>query len=334
MIPGGQSFSIPQGSITQVANQGTGFTWKPSLRAGTTLMLVGGDGRGNGTAGSILNVVSAGVNPDSSCINGSSPSSTPGSPAGGSYPTNSSGGSTGGGGGGGSGSNVGAIVGGIIGGIGLFVIVLLGIWYWKRKQKQQRRTKERPDLLNVDDDDDDGEASRRRPARPNELPQYYQPEPFMAPDPTRTSHEGTVLSDERRPLSGGTFNTESFYTRATTPDQLGHSGSHAGDLMSGGTSSNGGRRKGGAPRPMKPVNIIQHDDAGPSANGPGQDEPDTIELPPAYTALNKSGVQAQQSSAEAEASRAEKSRTEGDLVSVGGPAAGSSRGAGSSSAQA
>ena len=87
VIPGGQSFAIPQGTITDVTSQGTGFTWKPSLRGGTTLIIVGGDSRGNGTAGSTLNLVSSGVNNDGSCLSDSSPSSTPGSPAGGSYPT-------------------------------------------------------------------------------------------------------------------------------------------------------------------------------------------------------------------------------------------------------
>lgn len=90
VIPGGQSFAIPEGNITDVPSQGTGFTWKPSLRGGTTLIIVGGDNRGNGTAGSTLNVVSSGVNNDGSCLSNSSPSSTPGTPAGGSYPTGSS----------------------------------------------------------------------------------------------------------------------------------------------------------------------------------------------------------------------------------------------------
>lgn len=91
VIPGGQSFSIPEGTLTNVSAEGTGFTWEPSLRGGTTLILVGGDARGNGTAGSSLNVVSSGINNIGSCLSGSSPSSTPGSPAGGSYPTSTTG---------------------------------------------------------------------------------------------------------------------------------------------------------------------------------------------------------------------------------------------------
>jgi len=82
VIPGGQSFAIPAGPITQVPEQGTGFTWVTNVRGGTTLMLVGGDNRGNGTAGSVFSVVSSGIDNNSTCLSQNSPSSTPGSPAG------------------------------------------------------------------------------------------------------------------------------------------------------------------------------------------------------------------------------------------------------------
>ena len=68
-------------------SEGTGFSWLPSIRAGTTLILVGGDNRGNGSAGSTTNLVSAGINNDISCLSNASPSSTAGNPAGGTYPT-------------------------------------------------------------------------------------------------------------------------------------------------------------------------------------------------------------------------------------------------------
>jgi len=45
-------------------------------------MLVGGDNRGNGTAGSVFSVVSSGIDNNSTCLSQNSPSSTPGSPAG------------------------------------------------------------------------------------------------------------------------------------------------------------------------------------------------------------------------------------------------------------
>ncbi|KAF9057529.1 hypothetical protein BJ165DRAFT_1397783 [Panaeolus papilionaceus] len=298
VIPGGESFSIPTGQITDVPEQGTGFSWTPSIRGGTAILLVGGDNRGNGTGGSVPGTVSSGINNDSKCLNDSSPSSTPGSPAGGAYPTSTNGGTTGGHG---SGSNVGAIVGGIIGGLALLIVVILLIWFFRRKQKKQRRVKERPDLLNTDDDEEEGDEHDRRghrsgasaEPRRNELPEYYQPEPFMVPDPTLSSDTGDDL-ESRRPLSGA---TSSFYTRATTPDASGRqsvAGSGVGygwNGQAGGSSMGASNTRKGGMRPMRPINIIQHDDAGPSEATPAEGEVETIELPPAYTAVGKSKTQ-------------------------------------------
>ncbi|KAJ2928230.1 hypothetical protein H1R20_g8849, partial [Candolleomyces eurysporus] len=274
VIPGGQSFAIPQGSLSNVPNQGTGFTWRPNLRAGTTMILVGGDNRGNGTAGSSLNVVSAGISPDASCLDSSSPSSTPGSPAGGSYPT----GSTTPGSGSGGGSNVGAIVGGVIGGLVLLISLFLVLFFYRRRQRDRARQREKPmDLISADDDDEEehGDGPGDRRSR-NDLPQFYQPEPFTVPDPTIAD---TDSLNGTRPLSGGT--STSFYTRSGTPDGSVALGYGAGASTQGTTT-----RKGAPPRMMRPVNIIQHDDAGPSYGEPPKDEEtETIELPPAYTAL-------------------------------------------------
>jgi hypothetical protein len=99
VIPGGESFAIPQGEITQMPSQGTGFSWTPNVRGGTTLMLIGGDNRGNGTGGSVFSVVSSGINNTVTCLDQNSPSSTPGSPAGGTLPTGGAGSGSGGGGG-------------------------------------------------------------------------------------------------------------------------------------------------------------------------------------------------------------------------------------------
>lgn len=122
MIPGGQSFSIPVNDVN-ANGQGTGFTWTPSVRIGTQVLIVGGDSRGIGSAGSNPFTIQLGNNTD--CLNDASPSSTPGTPAGGSYPTNTdgsginaggnngsgNGGGNGGSSGGGSKTNIGAIVG-------------------------------------------------------------------------------------------------------------------------------------------------------------------------------------------------------------------------------
>ncbi|KDQ31955.1 hypothetical protein PLEOSDRAFT_154160 [Pleurotus ostreatus PC15] len=82
VIPGGRSFVVPEGPITDVPSQGTGFSWTPSVRAGSTLVIVGGDDRGVGSGGSLVAIVSAGVRPNEDCLDDDSPSSTPGSPAG------------------------------------------------------------------------------------------------------------------------------------------------------------------------------------------------------------------------------------------------------------
>ncbi|KAF9489241.1 hypothetical protein BDN71DRAFT_1512320 [Pleurotus eryngii] len=271
IIPGGQSFSVPQGSLSNVPSQGTGFSWTPSVRAGTTLIIAGGDNRGAGSAGSSLNTVSAGINPNNDCLNGNSPSSTPGSPAGGSYPTNTSGAQVGGGGGGGS-SNTGAIVGGVVGGVVALAALILALFFFRRRSQNKKSTKERPvDLLQ--DDDDTGHRG--------ELPQYYQPEPYMMPEPSArvSTDAGSIAAqtdDRGRPLSGVTSTS-----RSGTPDLLGF-GAIGGAATSTSGSSSG--RKSGMPRPLRAVNIVQHEDAGPSdAPKADEDEPETIELPPAYT---------------------------------------------------
>ena len=94
VIPGGQSFSIPVGETSTKVGSGVGFNWTPDVRIGTTFLLVGGDDRGLGVAGSNLFTIQQGA---SSCLNSTSPSSTAGSPAGGSYPTSTDGSGTSGG---------------------------------------------------------------------------------------------------------------------------------------------------------------------------------------------------------------------------------------------
>ncbi|TFK38182.1 hypothetical protein BDQ12DRAFT_124054 [Crucibulum laeve] len=272
IIPGGQSFAIPESSITDVQSQGTGFTWKPNLRGGTTLIIVGGDNRGNGTAGSSFQVVGSNTNNDGSCLSGNSPSSTPGSPAGGTYPTSTDGTGVGSDSrSSGSKTNTGAIVGGVIGGIVALIVLILLLLFFKRRRRVHNQEKKRPlDLLSADDEGDDANHTGPHSGR-NELPQYYQPEPFMVPDPTLAgSTDGHT--DGGRPMS----QSRTSFSRSGTPDLLG----------GGATSStSGGARKGGM-KQLRPVNIIQHDDAGPSV-APKAEEAETIELPPAYTNIKK-----------------------------------------------
>jgi len=283
VIPGGQSFPIPEDQITNVQSQGTGFTWIPSLRSGTTLIIVGGDSRGNGTAGSSLGTVSNGPFNNGTCLTNTSPSSTPGSPAGGSYPTSVSGGT---GGGASSSNNTGAIVGGVVGGIAFLLCIGIVFFFFRRHKRRRSKIHARPDLFTGDEGDDEPQmsgagvnAQQNGAARRNELPEYYQPEPFNVPDPLQTARsDDDGGTSEGRPLSGYTL-----MSRSQTPDLLGLGLGSAG--MSS-TTSSGGRK--GAVRQMRPVNVIQHDDAGPSEHAPlAEDEPETVELPPAYTNIRK-----------------------------------------------
>lgn len=157
--------------------------------------------------------------------------------------------------------------GGVVG--GLIAVIALGLLllFLRRRRRVHASVKERPvDLLTGGDDEGD-----ERPTQGAELPQYYQPEPFVVPDPTRSSRddEGTRRSQDTRPLSGVTSTS-----RSGTPEPWG-------------ASSAATRKSASGPRLLRPVNIVQHDDAGPSAPREEVGEPETIELPPAYTNLKK-----------------------------------------------
>ncbi|KAI0029127.1 hypothetical protein K488DRAFT_14057, partial [Vararia minispora EC-137] len=259
VIPGGESFQIPIGSTSMDTN-GTGFSWTPDIRPQTTIVVVAGDDRGP-VGGSSPYVVNTGT--DSSCLNSGSPSSTAGNPAGGSYPTSTTGAGTGGGSGGGgsgngsgsgsSGTNVGAIAGGVVGGVGGLIAAIFLAWFllFRKRRRTAAYNKERPVNILQDDEDDAGGRGG------GELPQYYEPEPFLAPEPAAATDHESVLSDGQS-AAGRRPGTPAGLTDITTSS-----------------------RKTAMPR-LRPVNIVQHEDAGPSA-APGEDEPETVELPPAYT---------------------------------------------------
>jgi hypothetical protein len=87
-IPGGTSFAIPQASLSNTTDTGTGFNWTANIAGATNVLLIGNDDRGIGSGGSAQFSISYAGN--SSCLNNNSPHSTAGSPAGGSYPTSTS----------------------------------------------------------------------------------------------------------------------------------------------------------------------------------------------------------------------------------------------------
>ncbi|KAM6490685.1 hypothetical protein JOM56_014028, partial [Amanita muscaria] len=125
VVPGGQCFELPESSISVVQNQGPGFAWTPDIRGGTTVIIVGGDNRGMGTAGCAQFTVHPAS--DATCLDNLSPSSTPGVAAGTlQTDTVASGTSSAANDGGPNiGVIVGAAVGGIIGLMGLVTFIVL-----------------------------------------------------------------------------------------------------------------------------------------------------------------------------------------------------------------
>jgi hypothetical protein len=202
-------------------------------------------------------------------LDNSSPSSTPGSPAGGSYPTGISNQSPSS-----PSNNTAAIAGGVVGGIVLLIAILLvGLFFWRRN-KMSKTQKERPvDLLQGDEGDD---TTREQ----QQLPQYYQPEPFLATEPTTSDRRSSSFNDEL--LGLGSLISDG---RPQSRTSLTLSGTHD---APGGSVAPSSRKSAAGLRPMRLVNIIQHDDAGPSDSAPkeGEDQ-ETIELPPAYNNLRK-----------------------------------------------
>jgi hypothetical protein len=254
-IPGGTSFAIPQGSLSSNTDTGTGFNWTVDIAGGTNVLLVANDDRGTGSGGSAGNVIAYSSN--NSCLNNNSPSSTAGNPAGGSYPTSTSDSSNNNGSGSHSSSNTGAIIGGVVGAAILLVSACL-VAFWFIRRRPYSALSQRP--VNVLQDDEDGNGED------HDLPQYYAPEPYLLPDPT-ISGTSEAASTHDRPLSMSTATAD--VQRPQTPMTT--------------TST----RKSAAFPQLRPVNIIQHDDAGPSENLSGHAESETIELPPAYTNIRQ-----------------------------------------------
>lgn len=170
----------------------------------------------------------------------------------------------------GSKTNVGAIAGGVVGGVALLLAGFLVALFFLRRRRLHRQEKERPDLLTGADEGDDHAGAAH-----NELPQFYQPEPFMVNDPTAGDRAsvGGLTADGRTDSNGRPISIVTSDTRSATPDPS--------------TSFSGRTGKSAPMRQMRPVNIIQHADAGPSMAPPGEDEPETVELPPAYTNIRK-----------------------------------------------
>ncbi|KIM74568.1 hypothetical protein PILCRDRAFT_14335 [Piloderma croceum F 1598] len=205
VIPGGQCFPINEENIGTGSDAGFDFT--VPVRAGVTVLLIGGDSRGIGSGGSEQIVVEQ--SGSQSCLDSSSPSSTPGSPAGQIvYPTSSSGGGSAVNNNGGNGSSTNgtssksnkdvdkdAIIGGAAGG-GLIIIainVLVCLYFIRRR----RRTRYDNPV------DRQSNAELLSPGL-NQISPFYEPEAFRAPDTATVSSYGRQSYDPRQSTEAST----------------------------------------------------------------------------------------------------------------------------------
>lgn len=289
IIPGGDSFNITVPSdTTQESNEGTGFDWVPSIRGGTTLLLGAGDDRSLGAGGSVTYIVSQSSN--TSCLDSSSPSSTAGSPAGGSYPTSTAEAENGGSSSGSSssGTNVGAIVGGVIAGIVVICAFVLALVFLRRRKRKAALNKERTDLFT--------ENERPGGGREAEMEHLAPPEPYIVPSDAAqpSSSEYGGASSSGVPESSYGYGIGTGAARYGDRRQSQHSlltsteGGEQGRPSTPGTSAGRSTRKSAAPPVLRPVNIIQHEDAGAPPEAEDQaGEAETEELPPAYTNIRR-----------------------------------------------
>ena len=165
----------------------------------------------------------------------------------------------------------GGVVGGVVGSLAL----VAALWLFLRWRRSHKAKTGRPvDLLQ------EGEHIDHDPA----LPQYYRPEPFIVPEPTVSSTTGpeTTMASGLRPSMDYRLSQYS----ATTGDGPGGTGTTRSGTPD---QSSTYMRKSPAPPSFRPVNIVQHEDAGPS-EGVSDIEPETIELPPAYTNIKREAV--------------------------------------------
>ena len=145
--------------------------------------------------------------------------------------------------------------------VGTAIILVSAFWFFIRRRPYFAVSQERPVNVLQDDEDRIGEYHWLS------LSQNYVAEPFLVSDPT-TRGMPEPASTHDRPLSKSTLTADGQRPQTPTTPMT--------------TSS-----KSASFPPLRPVNIIQHDDASPGEDLSGQAGPETIELPPAYSSYRQ-----------------------------------------------
>lgn len=164
--------------------------------------------------------------------------------------------------------------GGVVGGVaGLIMLGLLVLFFIRRRRHKQAK-KDPVDLLDPREAGDDENGNR-------EPPEFYLPEPFRVPDPSVPAM--SEISSARGTENVGGPEFLGTHSRRESGISLGSQGR----VSTEGPISSSSRKTPAGPPQLRPINIIQHDDAGPSAGAAAEEEAETVELPPAYNNLRK-----------------------------------------------
>ena len=161
-------------------------------------------------------------------------------------------------------------MGGVIGGVVALLALLLALLFYRRYRNG--KPKQNPVDLLQDNENHDASGS----------PPFYHPAPFAVPEP---SNSRSSFDPFGRPTSMATSSSDwglSRVGRSSTPETA---------LLSNAPLTGAAvdeRKSASGPSALRPVNIIQHDDGGPSDAHLG--EPETVELPPAYTNIKRAGM--------------------------------------------
>ena len=141
-----------------------------------------------------------------------------------------------------------------MGGLAIIVIALIAFFFHSRRQGYSAVSRERP--VNVLYGDEDGDLP------PQGLPHHYAPQPCLVSDSSISGTAEAAVARDRPLTTAGTSHPQTAIGMTTAMNK-------------------GARESGSLPR-RNPVNIFQHDDAGPSEWPASVREHETIELPPAY----------------------------------------------------
>jgi cell division septation protein DedD len=161
------------------------------------------------------------------------------------------------------------VIGGVVGValIGMIVFFLL-----RRRRSGYRSAAEPVDLL-------EGREGELTDDAHGDVPQHYLPEPYHIPPTAVTEMSETVSGLSPLTARDGRMSQLSL----TTQTRLSSDETSTAPGRSTVTSS---AKSPAGPPNLRAVNIIQHEDAGPS-EAPRNEGAETIELPPAYTNIRK-----------------------------------------------